>query len=57
MNNIVLTLALVLGLTACGNNTAKNSSGTERQTAQNENKTVWKSSIFMANNGVPPVWR
>lgn len=36
MNNIVLTLALVLGLTACGNNTAKNSSGTERQTAQNE---------------------
>ena len=36
MNNIVLTLTLVLGLTACGNNTAKNSSGTEWQTAQNE---------------------
>ncbi len=28
MNKIVLTLALVFGMTACGNNTAKNSSGT-----------------------------
>lgn len=36
MNKIVLTLALVFGMTACGNNTAKNSSGTEQQTAQSE---------------------
>lgn len=57
MNNIVLTLALVLGLTACGNNTAKTVAVQSGKQHRMRNKTVWKSSIFMANNGVPPVWR